>query len=77
MTHIPENIKELVITRIEVQASPHLRLSIGSHGSMGKEEMIKHVKEEDEIGERIVQAHLHFLQAVASGELVKAVVSIP
>lgn len=44
---------------------------------MGKEEMIKHVKEEDEIGKRIVQVHLNFLQAVASGELVKAVVSIP
>ncbi len=77
MTPISGNIKELVITRIEVQASPYLRLSIGSHGSMSKEEMIKHVKEEDEIGKRIIQAHLHFLQAVASGEMVKAIVSIP
>ncbi len=76
MTAIPENIKELVITRIEVQVPGNLKLSIGSYGSMNKEEMIEHIKKSDEIGQKIVQTHLNFLKALVSGEVAKAIASV-
>ena len=71
-----ENIKQLVITRIEAQMSPNLRLSIGGMGSYNMEEMIRHVKEGDEIGKQIIQAHLNFIKAQFSGELISALNSV-
>lgn len=73
---IPEQVKELVITRIEAQVPSHLKLSIGSYGSMSKEEMIEHVKRGDEIGKKIATAHVSFLKALASGEFTKAITSV-
>lgn len=72
---LSEAIKELVIMRIEAQMPAHLKLSIGSYGTMGKEELIEHVRKEDSIGKQIVKAHLSFLKALASGEFIKALVS--
>ena len=71
-----EQIKELVITKIDAQMPSHLKLSIGSYGTMSKEEMIKHVKEDDPIGKQIVRVHMSFLKALASGEFRKAMVSV-
>jgi len=76
MNKISNNIKELIITRIEAKSPSHLKLSIGSHRSMSKEEMIEHVRKGDEVGKKIVQVHLNFLKALASGEFVKAVSSV-
>lgn len=73
---IPEAIKELVITKIEAQMPSHLKLSIGSYGTLSKEEMIEHVKKEDAIGKQIVRAHMSFLKALANGEFTKAIASV-
>jgi hypothetical protein len=73
---IPEKIKEIVIERIDAQLSSHCRLSMGSYGTMSKEEMIEHVKKEDVIGKQIVKTHMSFLKALASGQFTKAMVSI-
>ena len=73
---IPEAVKELVITKIEAQMPPHLKLSVGSYGTMSKEELIEHVQKDDVIGKQIVKAHLSFLKALASGEFAKAMVSV-
>lgn len=72
---ISENVKELVITRIEA-APPHLKLSIGSSGRLTKEDMIEHVKKGDEIGKKIVNSHISFLKAISSGEFVKTISSV-
>ena len=72
---INQEIKETIIARIDAQPS-NLRLSIGSSGSLTKEEMIEHVKKEDEIGKQIIRVHLNFLKAIANGEFVKAVNSV-
>ena len=71
-----EDIKQLVITRIEAQMSPNLRLSIGEKGSLGMEEMINHIKKGDEIGEQIIESHLNFIKAQASGALIQALNSV-
>lgn len=74
--HLSEEVKELVITRIEAQMSPNLRLSIGEKGSLGMEEMIEHVKKEDQIGKQIIASHMRFIKAQASGALIIALNSV-
>ncbi|MBI2452364.1 hypothetical protein HYV50_04800 [Candidatus Pacearchaeota archaeon] len=73
---ITEAMKKLAIARIEAQVPSNLRLSIGSYGSMSKEEMIEHIKKGDEIGRKIVKSQLRFLRAQASGHLTKELISI-
>lgn len=73
---ISETVKNSVIARIDAQVPSNLKLAMGSYGGMSKEEMINHVRKEDEIGKQIVKRHLQFLRAVASGELTKALVSV-
>jgi len=68
---VNENLKETVIARIESQLPSDLKLSIGSDGSLSKEEMIEHVKREDNQGRQIIDMHLNFMKAVASGELIR------
>lgn len=70
-----EEIKELVITRIEATPS-NLRLSIGGGKGMTKDEVISHVKNEDKIGKQIIKMHLSFLKSAANGEIGKALASV-
>lgn len=72
---ISEDMKELVITRIEAIPSD-LRLSIGGGESITKEQMIEHVKKEDKIGRHIVMMHISFIKAVARGEVSNALASV-
>jgi len=71
-----EQIKEIVIARIDAQMPSHLKLSVGSYGTMSKEEMIKHVKKDDLMGKQIVRAHMSFLKSLVSGEFRRAMVSV-
>ena len=73
---ITEEMKQLVVARIEAQVSPNLRLSIGSDGSFDRDEMIGHVKEGDDIGRKIIQVHLNFIKAQANGQLTSALNSV-
>lgn len=68
---ITEELKKLVIARIDAKMPPHLKISIGSGGSLSKEEMMEHVKKGDEKGIQIVQMHINFIKAVTSGKLIK------
>jgi hypothetical protein len=70
-----EELKEAVIMRIDAISS-NLKLSIGEGRSMSKEEMIEHVKREDETGKQIVRSHLSFMKSVASGKFTKAISSV-
>ncbi len=71
-----EKIRELVVERINARMSQNLKLSIGSNKSINKEEMIEHVKKGDAIGNQIIQSHLNFMRAQASGQLVNALNSV-
>ena len=73
---IPAAVKELVITKIDAQMPSHLKLSIGSYGTLSKEEMIEHVRKEDVVGRQIIKAQMSFLKALASGEFKKAMISV-
>ena len=67
-----ETLKKLVIARIETNMSSTLKLSIGSDGSLTKNQMIEHVIGGDDIGKRIIQTHLNFIRAQATGQLTTA-----
>lgn len=73
---IPKEVKEVVVAKIDAQMPSNLKLSIGSYGTMNKEEMIEHVNKGDLIGRQIVRAHISFLKAIASGEFAKTMVSV-
>ena len=70
---INEEIKKLVIARIDARMPPNIKISIGGSGSLSKDEMIKHVKEGDEKGKQIIMMHLNFIKAVTSGEFTKEI----
>jgi hypothetical protein len=54
---------EIVLTRLEQTMPPNVKLIIGGSGPYSKEELIEHVKEEDDIGELVVQAHMLYLRS--------------
>lgn len=74
--NMEEIIRDLVITRINAQMSPNLKLSIGENGSLDINQMIEHVKQGDSIGQQIIQAHMNFIKAQASGALTSALNSV-
>lgn len=73
---INDKIKELVISRIDAKMPSNLKISIGSSGSLSKEEMIAHVRKGDEEGKQIVNMHMNFIKAVTSGQFIKEVNTI-
>ncbi len=67
MTGIQKDIKELVIFRLEMLPS-NVKVSMGMDTDFSKEELIEHVKKEDEIGKKIVDVELEFMRALKEGE---------
>ncbi|MEK6920636.1 MAG: hypothetical protein AABX82_02035 [Nanoarchaeota archaeon] len=63
---IDEDIKKLVIARLEVLPSDK-KISIGSIGEFTKEQLIQSVKNEDAIGRKMIQIEIEFLQALKEG----------
>jgi hypothetical protein len=59
---IEEEIKDIVLARLDT-LSPNKRISIGSSGEFGKEDLIGHVKMGDEIGKKIIEIEMEFLRA--------------
>ena len=64
---ITKDIKELVKARLNVLPS-NINISIGSDGAFNKKELLRHIDMEDEIGEKIIQVDMEFLQALKKGE---------
>ncbi len=65
---ISEDLKELVIYRLDILPSDK-KISIGSSGDYSKSELIEHVKNEDEIGQKVVELEMTFLKALKNGVL--------
>ncbi len=72
---ITEQMKEIVLARIDAQVPSNLKLSVGSAGGMNKEQIMEHIRKGDDIGRQIVQAHLRFLRAQSNGKVTTALVS--
>lgn len=68
---LEKGIKELVLWRLETSVPKHLKLSIGGKGTFGKEELKKHIEQEDEIGLAFVDIQLNFIKGLTSGKFSK------
>ena len=71
---IPDDLKDLVIARLEVLPSDK-KVSIGSRGEFTKEELIECVKDGDDIGQKVAEVELTFLKALKEGTLLEEVLS--
>ena len=60
---ISQEIKDLVIARLESLPTDK-EISIGSDGEFTKEQLIKHVEDDDEIGRTIIEVEMSFLKAL-------------
>ena len=63
---IEKEIRSLVIARLDVLPSDK-KISIGSSGEFTKEELINHVQKGDDIGDKIVEVQMDFLQSLKEG----------
>lgn len=61
-------IIELVLARLDTLPS-NARISIGSDVSLTKQELMKHVKNDDEIGKKIVEIQLNYLRFLKEGKI--------
>jgi len=72
---VSEDLKELVIYRLEV-LSPDKKFSIGTGGKeFTKDELIECVKKEDEIGKKVIELELTFLRALKDGTLLEEILT--
>ena len=62
-----KELKKIALARAQVMPKD-LNVSVGSE-SMNKNELIKHIKEGDRIGESLMLIELEFLQDLASGAI--------
>ena len=63
-----KDMKELVKARLNILPK-NVSVSIGQEGTFNREELIEHVDKEDNIGQKITQVEMEFLQAIKKGEL--------
>lgn len=70
-----QEIRNLVIERLK-SISDESSLMIGGEKKLTKPEMIESVKNNDEIGKKIVDMQMTYIRDLASGEFMKNIVSI-
>lgn len=61
-----EDIRKLVLARLRMLSSGR-KISIGSDGEFSKEELISRVEKNDDIGKKITQIQLEYLQSLKNG----------
>ena len=65
---VDQYIKELVSARLETM-SPDLNIAVGDVGEFTRDELLKHVEQEDEIGRLFIEFDIEFLRALKEGAL--------
>ncbi len=63
MANTTEEIKSIVLARIMAMPDS-IRISIGGKGEFDKKNMIKHVREGDETGKKLIEMHLFYLRSL-------------
>ncbi|TAN33239.1 hypothetical protein EPN28_02810 [Patescibacteria group bacterium] len=60
---IAQEIKDLVVARLKTLPE-NTGISIGSMGNFSKQDLISHVEEGDEVGQKIAEVELSFLRGL-------------
>jgi hypothetical protein len=63
MKQLGKTIKDIVIARA-LTMPDNIGISIGKDGRFSKEEIITHVKKDDEVGKKFVKIQLNYLQSL-------------
>jgi hypothetical protein len=63
MSKTDKTIQEIVIARI-LTMPDNVGISIGRDGDFSKNEMIEHIKNDDEVGKKFVEIQLSYLQSL-------------
>jgi len=63
-----QEIKQLVMERLKTLPD-NAGLSIGAQGEFNRDELISHVQNGDEIGQKIIEVELSFLRGLKKGIL--------
>ena len=58
-----EEIKKIVLLRLEAMPD-NIKINLGSSGELKKGDLIRHVKNEDDIGKLIIDVQLKYLRAM-------------
>lgn len=58
-----EEIRELVLCRLKTMPK-NIKVSLGSHGELNRDDLIKHVESGDELGKLIVGMQLQYLKSM-------------
>ena len=61
-----EEIKKLVLIRLEAMP-PDIKVSIGSEKDLSREELVREVKNETELGKLIIKMQLEYLRSMKKG----------
>ena len=63
-----EEIRQLIIERLKSMPADK-KISIGADGDFTKDQLIEHVLKKDDVGEKIVEVQMSYLQALKTGVL--------
>ncbi len=67
---LKEDMKQLTIARLRSIPDDY-QISIGSAGTLTREQAIENVEQENELGKELIEVQLEFLRDMARGELYK------
>lgn len=65
---ITDDVKKLVKARLGTLPRD-VGVSVGSEGEFSRDELIEHVEQEDNIGRKMIEIDMEFLQSLKKGEL--------
>lgn len=63
-----DDIKELVIARLKTLPED-ASVSVGSEGEYSRDQLIDHVERTDNVGQKMVEIEMNFLQSLKGGKL--------
>lgn len=66
MSQINEELKKLVIKRLEVMPS-NVKVSMGTLGTFSKEDLIKNVEDDTNLGKFVVKMQIEYLKSMSKG----------
>jgi len=62
-------IKKLILWKLNTEVPSNFRLSIGNKGTFTKNELMKSIEKEDDVGRTYINMEMKFIKALVSGEL--------
>jgi len=69
-----EDIKNLVVARLD-SLPPEVSISVGSEGAFTKNELIKQIQNDTEIGHKMIEIELEYLRKLKEGILYATIAS--